>query len=163
MFYTAYKNIFVHPNKSLNACFNVIHLKANRVFPYVQTKSIIQGLNGISGLFGQYSIALIEVSRTDNEGVILELWLNVIVCVFFLKRCVDREEIMNYEFMRGWDFSAEAKAFFALVILGVLLTILAILILVICWSSHMRQALLAPSSEVDMYDGASIGKTFILT
>lgn len=142
----------------------MIHLKANRVFPYVQTKSIIEGLSGISGLFGQYSIALTEVSRTDKRLLFFSSGNMTKMSLYFpLKRCVDREELANYEFMRGWDFSAEAKAFVAFVILGVLLTLLAILILVICWSSHMRQALLAPSSEVDMCDGASIGKTFILT
>ena len=71
--------------------------------------------------------------------------------IFFLKRCNDRT-----------DYKSECKdlniGFIVLVGLGVLFAILAILLLVICWTSHMRQALLAPSSDFDMIDDDSISK-----
>ena len=109
------------------------------VLTYQQTRSLLLNLDAMKRLLGAFSVTSIQ-------------------------RCFNREDkilygSIYYSIENGeWKFTSVSIGLLVLAALCFLLIILSIIILVICWASHMRHALMAPTIECETIDTDSNSK-----
>ena len=126
----------------------------NNVLDYAETKNLLLKTNGIYKIFDTFSIKEIQVVKESFE-IIQNIFL---ITSFKIKRCSDREEISIYEKNVGWSYSSLAIGLFILGAVCLFLILIAIILIIVCWTYHMKHALVAPSAEFDTIDDDSISK-----
>lgn len=85
-----------------------------------------------------------------------------------MKRCSNRqdelyygEEILYDKYGR-WKFTPFSQGLICLAAITLLFTMISIIMLILCWLSHMRQALLAPSEDNEIFETCSNSNFFFI-
>ena len=117
----------------IEVCFYLLKVQSYQFLTYQETYNLLINNQNVKNIFQYYSVSKIEVIFFHN------LIRNDFY--YFLKRCYDNDPYTP------WKFDSLSIGIMILACTTLFFTILGIILLITCWTSHMKHALITRNME----------------